>query len=101
MSHTATPYRRTTPDALRGVLLEHRQTADILRRMVAELFPVGRLVRLPRKHGGIPGVVGGYLSNAPDYVRVMVERAGMDGGGGGVDYPVDVLAGELLDANPE
>lgn len=100
MSHTATTYRRTHPDALRAVLVEHRTTADLLRRMVADTFPAGRMVRLPQKHGGIPGVVAGYLSVAPDVVRVMVERAGMDGSGS-VDYPVDVLAVELLDANLE
>lgn len=107
-SHTAAPYRRPSCDALRGVLEEHRTTADILRRMVADLFPVGRAVLLPRKHqraaGGTAvagvGVVGGYLANAPDVVRVLVERPAASGAGS-VPYPVDVLVGDLLDENPE
>jgi hypothetical protein len=90
------------------VLEEHRRTAHILRRMVAELFPVGQPVRLPRMYGraggGRPaaavGVVGGHPANAPDVVRVLVERPAASGAGS-VQYPVDVLVGDLLDENPE
>ena len=99
ISHPSGHAPRKTDTGLYGVLEEHRQTADLLRRMVAERVPVGTPVRLPLRAGGGVGAVGGYLANAPDVVRVIVQRPAMSGGGA-ADYPVDVLANDLLDLNP-
>lgn len=102
----------TNSAAIVGLILESDTLNGIVAASVRAKFPPGMAVRIPKAgypHGGMTGVVGEYRPTDPAaklgsgrVVRVLVPRPAMGGVSGEVrEYPVDVLAEHLIDANWE